>query len=90
MKMAEALRWINGEMDEGFMVHFEWIAGGILQSDHFPDKRAGEELIKDEATAWLMAARFAKATEGKTCNLYVTDKNFNPVKNYQALIIRNR
>lgn len=67
----------------GFMVSFEVIKGHILASDHFPDKHAGERLFKNEDEAWLMARRFANATDDTYVNIYVIDSSFVPVKNYE-------
>lgn len=53
----------------GFMVSFEVIKGHILASDHFPDKHAGERLFKNEDEAWLMARRFANATDDTYVNI---------------------
>lgn len=90
MKMEDAQKIIDGESETGFMVGFEWIKGGMLHSDHFPDKRAGEALIGTESEAWLMAAEFAKKTRGKTANLYVIKSDFRPVENYRNKYIENR
>jgi len=37
---------------KGFMVDFEHRTNGMLISGHFPDKHAGEPLIKTEEEAW--------------------------------------
>ena len=89
MKMQEAMDLINNK-PKGYMVSFEWIQGGILASDHFPDKHAGETLIPTEWEAWELAERFAKVTKGKTCNIYVTNERFGPVENYKVREIKNR
>ena len=90
MRMEDALKIINKEENEGYMVTFEWIEGGILRSDHFPDKHAGETLIKTEGEAWEMAVRFAYQTKGRTCNVYVIDSSFGPVGGYKEREIKNR
>jgi hypothetical protein len=89
MKMKEAEQIINGEI-EGFMVSFEWKEGGILRSDYFPEKHAGEPLIKTEKEAWMLASEFARKTRGKVVSLYVVDSSFKPVANYRLKYIENR
>lgn len=89
MKMDEAMKIIDGE-PQGFMVSLEWKRGGMLHSDYFPDKHAGEQLIETEKEAWLLASEFAKKTRGKAVNLYVVDHTFSPVKNYRDKYIENR
>ena len=89
MKLQEAMDIINNK-PEGYMVDFEWCGDGLLRSDHFPDKHAGEQLIPTEWEAWGLASRFARATKGKTCNICVTDHNFNPVEGYKSREIINR
>ncbi len=89
MKMKNAMKVINGT-PSGFMVSFEWKKGGLLRGDHFPDKHAGEELIKTEKEAWMLAAEFAKKTVGDTVNLYVIKSDFVPVKGYRTKYIANR
>ena len=88
MKMNEAMALIN--KPKGFMVSFEWWGDGFLRSDYFPDKHAGEALIASEEEAWKLAARFAVATKGKTCNIYVVDDRFSPVPCYEIRKIKNR
>jgi len=89
MKMQEAMDLINNK-PQGFMVSFEWFGDGFLRSDYFPDKHAGEELIKYEHEAWELADRFARAMKGKVCNLYVVGHDFKPVENYKQRYIKNR
>ncbi len=89
MKMNDALGIINNKSGR-YMVHFEWCGDGFLRSDYFPDKFAGEDLIDTEAEAWLLASEFARATVGRTCNVYVIDSDFRPVDNYEARLIANR
>ena len=89
MKMQEAMDIINNK-PKGFMVSFEWYGDGMLRSDHFPDKHNAEPLIPTEWEAWELADRFARATKGKTCNIYVTDNTFSPVKDYENRKIINR
>lgn len=81
--------WTFANNKKGFMVSFEKSNGSILASDHFPDKHAGEALIKTEKEAWKLAKRFADSTDKDTyVNIYVTDHTFSPVKNYDKFIIR--
>jgi len=87
MKFQEALDIIEIK-EKGFMVSFEKREGGILSSDHFPDKLAGEELIPTLDEAWELAERFAKATDDTYVNIYVVDKNFAPVVNYERSILK--
>ena len=89
MKMYDAMKIIN-DVPSGFMVHFEWKKGGILEGDYFPDKHAGEELIETEKEAWLLAAEFAKRTRGKIVNVYVVGREFVPVAGYREKYIENR
>lgn len=82
MKLKEAMNIIETS-ENGYMVSFEKHEGGLLKSDHFPDKHAGEELIKTEAEAWTLARRFASAVSSVDyVNIYVIDKNFCPVDGY--------
>lgn len=89
MRMSEAEAIIQGE-SKGFMVCFEWAAEGLLKSDYFPDKHAGESLIETEDEAWRMAVKFAEQTKGRAVNLCVTDHNFNRVDGYKEKLIKNR
>lgn len=89
MKIQDAMDIINNK-PKGYMVHFEWCGGGGLRGDYFPDKHTGERLIQTEWDAWELADRFAKATKGKTCNVYVIDDTFLAVKDYEKRIILNR
>jgi hypothetical protein len=70
------------------MVSFEKRNGGILSSDHFPDKHAGEGLIATEKYAWELAERFAKATDDTYVNIYVVDNNFSPVIGYEGRLLK--
>ena len=90
MKYYEALKIINeGLLNPGFMVSFEWRRGGMLESDHFPDKHAGENLIETEEEAWILAQKFAEQTTGKVVNIYVIKGNdFTPVKGCKNRIIK--
>ena len=90
MKFKEAIDIINGEHKNGYMVSFEVKSGPILCSDHFPDKHAGEELIKTEADAWVLARQFAEKTKGKCIHIYVIGSDFRPVPGYRDKIIENR
>lgn len=89
MKYQDAIDLINKD-DSGYMVHFEWIECQILRGDYFPDKHAGEDLIKSMDDAWDLAKKFAAKTKGKTCNIYVVDQDFKPVVNYKTHLIANR
>lgn len=89
MKMSEALDYINNE-PQGFMVNFEWCGDGFLRSDHFPDKWGGEELIESEDKAWRLAYEFARATKGRTANIYVTDHKLKPLPDHMEKMIKNR
>lgn len=90
MKYYEALKIINEDMNLGYMITFEWKKNGMLYSDHFPDKYAGEKLIETEEEAWVLARKFAEKTKGKIVNIYVIHKDFTPVKNYKDQYIENR
>jgi len=90
VKIAEAFKIINGAEPSGFMVSFEWIEDGLLRSDHFPDKHAGEKLIKDEELAWNLARGFARKTKGRCANIYVIKHDFTPVIDYRDQFIKNR
>ncbi len=87
MKMQAVLDIIHNK-PKGFMVDFDWLEGGGWRGDHFPDKHAGEPLIPTEDGAWELAERFARATEGKTCHIYVVDSDFCPVPGYKSREIR--
>lgn len=77
------------EKTGGFMVHFEVRERSMLSSRYFPDKHAGEKLIKTEEEAWDLAHRFAKATPENYVNIYVIHGvNFVPVTGYNARAIR--
>ena len=81
MKFQEALDIIN-KREKGYMVSFEVREGGLLRSDHFPDKEADELLIPTEEEAWRLAERFAKATGDDIVNIYIIDNTFSPVADY--------
>ena len=89
MKIEEAKSIINKVEGNGYMVTFERAEKGLLYSDHFPDKHAGEELIPTRGEAWTMAAQFAENTKGKYVNIYVVDSGFMPVNGYKDNIILN-
>lgn len=89
MKMKDAMNEIYNK-PKGYMISFEWCGDGFLRGDYFPDKHDGEELIQTEREAWDLAYRFAIATKGRTCNLYVIDHNFKPVDGYKKRYIKNR
>ena len=88
MKMSEAQKIIDGP--PGFMVHLEWKKNGMLRSDYFPDKHAGEDLIKTETEAWILAGLFAEKTKGKAVNIYVIQSDFAPVPGHRQKLIKNR
>lgn len=90
MKYYNALKIINEGLNLGFMVSFEWKRDGMLKSDHFPDKHAGEKLIETEEEAWELAIKFASRTKGKCVNVYVTKSDFVPVEGYSLRCIKNR
>jgi hypothetical protein len=81
MKFQEALDIIN-KKEKGYMVSFEVRERGVLRSDHFPDKHAGELLIPTEEEAWILAEKFANSTGSDVVNIYVIDNTFSPVKGY--------
>jgi len=90
MTMQQALDIIEGRNNRGFMVHLEWARNGMLYSDYFPDKHAGDELIPTEKEAWLLASEFAQSTVGKAVNIYVVNADFTPVEGYREKYIENR
>ncbi len=73
---------------EGFMVEFEKRKNGLLRSGHFPDKHAGESLIKTEEEAWELARKFAENSSKDYVNIYVIRQDFCPVQGYQKKILR--
>ena len=81
MKLQEALNIIENKSG-GYMVSFEVQEGGTYRSDHFPDKHAGEDLIKTEEGAWELARKFADATGQLIGNIYVIGDDFVPVEGY--------
>lgn len=84
MRFEDAMDMIETK-ESGFMVNFEVREGSILRSDYFPDKHAGEELIKTEDEAWELAERFAKAVDASVyVNIYVINHTFHPVQGYDA------
>jgi len=83
MKLSEALKIIE-KSERGFMVSFEKRDRSILRSDKFPDTDSGEPLIKTEAEAWILAKRFARATDENIVNIYVIDQTFSPVPGYET------
>lgn len=88
MKLEKALEIIGEKgkdymtSEKGYMVSFEVRGGGVLRSDHFPDKHAGEPLISTESEAWELSEKFAKSTGDNYLNIYVIGDNFCPVKGY--------
>jgi hypothetical protein len=87
MNFKEAIDIIE-KHERCFMVHFEVVEGGLLHSDYFPDKHAGERLIPTEIEAWELASRFAKATDDNYVNIYVIDDKFKPVNGYESRIFK--
>lgn len=93
MKYMDALEIIRNPLSypQGYLVSFEWREDGMLRSDHFPDVHGGEPPLPTEKEAWMLATKFALATRGKTCNLYVIEyPSFTPVKGYESKKISNR
>lgn len=95
MTLSKAQECIDGlQRSGGYAVSFEWIEGGMLRSDHFPDvhpRFGNEQGIPTEAQAWSMAREFAAAMKGKVCNVYVIRAdNFVPVVGYRDRMIMNR
>lgn len=93
MEMKDAENIMNNDpvnLLGGFMVSFERVMGGMLHSDHFPDKRGGEDLIETEEEAWILARKFAEKTKGSSVNIYVIGDNFIPVNGYEEKYIKNR
>ena len=87
MKNAIAMRIIDEHETRineptGYMVSFERREHGVLRSDYFPDKHAGEPLIKTEEEAWELAKRFDEATSDDYVNIYVINQSFVPVNKY--------
>ena len=75
---------------QGFMVSFEMSDGSLLSSGHFPDRHAGEGLIKDKETAEKMADMFASVTKDRGyVNIYVIDHNFCPAYSYGKINMRS-
>ncbi len=87
MKIEEALKIIE-DHESGFMISFELREGRLLKSDYFPDKHAGELLIKTEEEAWELAERFADATDESYVNIYVIDHTFSPVTRYSEKVLK--
>lgn len=90
MKFQDAIDIIDTMPETGFMVSFERVNNGMLLSDHFPDKHAGEPLIKTKVLAWGLANKFAEKTYDKCVNIYVTNADFTPVEGYRDKMIINR
>jgi len=84
MKMKDALELIKDiqKVETGYMISFEKKEGGMLVSDHFPDKHAGEELIETEYSAWELAKDFAEVSKDKYINIYVVNSSFEPILTY--------
>ena len=78
----------EGKEPKGFMVEFEHRIDGMLRSSHFPDKHAGEPLIKTEEEAWELARNFAEILPQEYVNIYVIKENFFPVECYEEKKLR--
>lgn len=89
MTMQEVMNIIYNK-PKGYKVSFEWIDGGMLKSDYFPTGSESDPLIPTEHEAWELADRFARATVGETCNLYVVSSDHSPVSGYEKRKIKNR
>lgn len=72
----------TNKKETGFMVSFEKRERNVLCSGYFPDKHAGEALIKTEDEAWYLANKFAQATDDTYVNIYVINHTFSPVSGY--------
>jgi hypothetical protein len=81
MKFQDALDFIKGNI--GFRVSFEIREGGILTSDHFPER--DEEPIKKEDDAWKYARQFAQVGKSRgIVNVYVIHADdWTPVDGYK-------
>lgn len=88
IKSSKTKLTITEKKQPGYMVSFEVKHGAILSSDHFPDKHAGEPLIRTEEHAWKLAQQFADSTDESYVNIYVIDSSFNPVPGYIKKMIR--
>lgn len=89
MKNIEAMKIIDeyetrANEPTGYMVAFERREHGMLCSDHFPDKHAGEQLIETEEEAWELAKRFDDATGSDCVNIDVRDQSSMPVDGYKT------
>jgi glycosylphosphatidylinositol transamidase (GPIT) subunit GPI8 len=94
MKMSEAKEIIDGEHQsiekyEGFMVCFDRRENGFLFGEFFPERTAGDELIKSEEEAWSLARDFARKASWAV-NIYVMDHHYQPVDGYKEKMIKNR
>jgi len=78
MKLEVALQIIKGK-DKGYMVRFLRKENKMYTVDTFPDKFAGEELIKTEKEAITLATKFSEETKGVFFNIYVVNYNFQAV-----------
>lgn len=73
----------------GYRVSFDVIEGSMLRSDMVPDR--SEPAIANEAEAWNLAGRLARATRGRFVNFYVIyASNYSPVPGYKKKEIVNR
>lgn len=67
----------------GYRVTFERREGGLLHSDHFPER--DEPAIADEEDAWKLAGAFADVDPSVYVNIYVISAfDWTPVEGYAA------
>lgn len=77
----------NNPKPKGFRVRFHWVLGTLVRGgDYFPEG-ADEPLIQDIDTAWVLAERFARASKGKTVDVYVVDAEGTPVADYRTRVL---
>lgn len=78
----------EGKDPKGFMVKFEHKIDGTLRGSQFPDKHAGEPLIKTEEEAWELARKFAESLPQDYVNIFVVKEDFCPVEGYEEKILK--
>lgn len=89
MKMSEAGAIMERRAVKRYMISFEKRGGGMLASDHFPDKHAGEPLIEGLEKAWELANKFAATAPPEYVNIYVVrGEDFAPVDGYSERMLR--
>lgn len=87
MREAERIMTANNPKPKGFRVRFHWVLGKQVRGgDYFPEG-VDEPLIADIDTAWVLAERFAKASKGKTVDVYVVDSEGTPVADYRTRVL---